>query len=62
MGVSVSQVAQWNKVGVRASFKPGQHVVVMLPAKANKTVSRKAVPTRSAKPAPSSRAKPVRAK
>ncbi|MDZ7591233.1 MAG: transglycosylase SLT domain-containing protein, partial [Rubrivivax sp.] len=30
MGVSVSQVAQWNKVGVRASFKPGQHVVVML--------------------------------
>ena len=62
MGVSVSQVAQWNKVGVRAGFKPGQQVVVMLPATTNKTVSRKAVPTRNAKPAPGSRAKPARAK
>jgi membrane-bound lytic murein transglycosylase D len=62
MGVSVSQVAQWNKVGVRASFKPGQHVVVMLPAKATKTVSRKTAPKRSTKPAPSRRAKPATAK
>ena len=62
MGVSVSQVAQWNKVGVRAGFKPGQQVVVMLPATTNKTVSRKAVPTRNAKPAPGSRAKPARVK
>jgi len=58
----VSQVAQWNKVGVRAGFKPGQQVVVMLPATTNKTVSRKAVPTRNAKPAPGSRAKPARVK
>jgi len=62
MGVSVSQVAQWNKVGVRARFKPGQHVVVMLPAKTTKTVSRKTAPKRSAKPAPKRSAKPSKAK
>jgi membrane-bound lytic murein transglycosylase D len=28
--VNADQVAQWNKVGVSASFKPGQQVVVFL--------------------------------
>jgi membrane-bound lytic murein transglycosylase D len=29
-GLSTTQVAQWNKVGAKASFKPGQSVVVYL--------------------------------
>ena len=37
--VNVDQVAQWNKVSVTASFKPGQQVVVFLPPA---TASRKA--------------------
>ncbi|QTN28552.1 transglycosylase SLT domain-containing protein [Rhodoferax sp. AJA081-3] len=37
--VQADQVAQWNKVGASASFKPGQQVVVFLPA-ANKAVRR----------------------
>ncbi|HSM22453.1 MAG TPA: transglycosylase SLT domain-containing protein [Rubrivivax sp.] len=59
MGVSVSNVAQWNKVGVRATFKPGQHVVVMMPAKTKKAASSKTAPKRKAKPAPSKRAGPA---
>lgn len=62
MGVSVSQVAQWNKVGVRARFKPGQHVVVMLPAKSKKVVSRKTGSKHKTKPAPRKRARPAAAK
>ena len=37
--VNVDQVAQWNKVSMTASFKPGQQVVVFLPPA---TASRKA--------------------
>ena len=37
--VNVDQVAQWNKVSVTASFKPGQQVVVFQPPA---TASRKA--------------------
>jgi len=37
--VQADQVAQWNKVGASASFKPGQQVVVFLPA-ASKTARR----------------------
>jgi membrane-bound lytic murein transglycosylase D len=62
MGVSVSQVAQWNKVGVRTTFKPGQYVVVMLPAKPQSkanarrnTSANKTTPQRAAKPAPRAR-------
>jgi membrane-bound lytic murein transglycosylase D len=51
-----ANVAQWNKVGTSASFKPGQKVVVFLPASAlNKTKAKapthnpKAQPTRVAK-------------
>jgi membrane-bound lytic murein transglycosylase D len=58
LGVSVSQVAQWNKVGVRSTFKPGQNVVVMLPAKTQGRATastRKSPPVRSAKPAPRTR-------
>ncbi|MDP1649379.1 MAG: transglycosylase SLT domain-containing protein [Rubrivivax sp.] len=63
--VSAAQVAQWNKVGVRSTFKPGQLIVVMVPPKAKATskaragaagTTRKAPPKRSAKPAPRSRA------
>jgi len=43
--VSAAQVAQWNDVGPRASFKPGQKIVVMVASG----------PSRSAKPAPSKR-------
>jgi membrane-bound lytic murein transglycosylase D len=32
--VSAQQVAQWNEVGLRSQFKPGQTVVVYLPQKA----------------------------
>ena len=34
--VSAAQVAQWNSVSAQGRFKPGQAVVVMLPAKAGK--------------------------
>ncbi|MBK1685973.1 transglycosylase SLT domain-containing protein [Rubrivivax gelatinosus] len=43
--VSASQVAQWNGVGTRASFKPGQKIVVMVASG----------PARSARPAASKR-------
>ncbi|WP_200231640.1 transglycosylase SLT domain-containing protein, partial [Rubrivivax gelatinosus] len=45
--VSPAQVAQWNDVGPRASFKPGQKIVVMVAAG----------PARSTKAAPSASAK-----
>lgn len=45
--VSAAQVAQWNDVGPRASFKPGQKVVVMVAAASPSS--------RSAKPAPAKR-------
>ncbi len=36
---TAANVAQWNKVGVNASFKVGQQVVVFVPATANKKVA-----------------------
>ena len=54
--VNADQVAQWNKVGMSASFKPGQQVVVFLaPVQAKRggtgtrSASRKAAPRRVAK-------------
>jgi membrane-bound lytic murein transglycosylase D len=52
-GVSVSQVAQWNGLGVRSALKVGQQVVLMLPVKPAK--ARATAPTarkKAAKPAP----------
>ncbi|MDO8286329.1 MAG: transglycosylase SLT domain-containing protein [Rhodoferax sp.] len=53
--VNADQVAQWNKVGMSANFKPGQQVVVFLapaPSKRSNTgtrsASRKVVPNRGA--------------
>lgn len=53
--VNADQVAQWNKVGMAASFKPGQQVVVFLPlsqarrtASSAKTAAHKAAPRRVA--------------
>ncbi|MCC9598044.1 MULTISPECIES: transglycosylase SLT domain-containing protein [unclassified Rubrivivax] len=43
--VSAAQVAQWNDVGPRASFKPGQKIVVMVasgPAKAKRPAAKTA--------------------
>ena len=53
--VNADQVAQWNKVGMSASFKPGQQVVLFLapaPSKRSsssgtRTASRKAAPNRA---------------
>ena len=58
--VSAAQVAAWNQVGVRSSFKPGQQILVMVPAKAAvrtaaRTAGHKPAPLRSARPAPRSR-------
>ncbi len=53
--VAPDQVAQWNKVGNAASFKPGQQVIVFLASAARqtsgraRTTVRKASPTRNAK-------------
>jgi membrane-bound lytic murein transglycosylase D len=64
--VAVSQVAQWNKVGVSAQFKPGSSIVVFIPnrpatrvAAVNKSGTRPAArpATRSS---PSPKASPVR--
>ncbi len=49
--VSTSNVAQWNNVGASASFKPGQQVVVFLPASSRtktRQVAAKSAPERSA--------------
>jgi membrane-bound lytic murein transglycosylase D len=35
--VSVEQLADWNKLAVNSSLKPGQKVMLMLPGKAKKT-------------------------
>jgi membrane-bound lytic murein transglycosylase D len=72
--VSASQVAQWNRVGLRSQFKAGQTIVVYVPqasarargpvrAKASATQSSRAVAkARGGKPAVSARAtKPARA-
>jgi membrane-bound lytic murein transglycosylase D len=40
--VNADQVAQWNKVGMSASFKPGQQVVVFLTGNVSTTVHRSA--------------------
>jgi membrane-bound lytic murein transglycosylase D len=40
--VSVAQVAQWNSVGEKASFKAGQRVVVYVPARSGKAAVRTA--------------------
>ncbi len=56
--VSVAQVAQWNKVGIRSAFNPGQLIVVMLPSQPKARAAgpaRKPAAKRSAKPAPRSR-------
>jgi len=52
-GVSVSQVAQWNKLGVRSALKAGQQVVLMLPVKPAK--ARAAATPRKKAAAPRSR-------
>ncbi|APW42392.1 transglycosylase SLT domain-containing protein [Rhodoferax saidenbachensis] len=51
---TAANVAQWNKVGTAANFKPGQQVVLFLPAKAAGAKSamakgKRAAPTRVAK-------------
>jgi membrane-bound lytic murein transglycosylase D len=51
--VSSDQVAQWNKVGMTASFKPGQQVVVFLPANAQN--AKAAASTRSSANRPTPR-------
>ena len=45
--VSPAQVAQWNKVGANASFKPGQVVAVFLPAGAKVAAPAAAAPARA---------------
>ena len=40
--VSAAQVAQWNSVGEKASFKAGQRVIVYVPARAGKATLRTA--------------------
>jgi len=42
--VSNAQVAQWNKVGAKASFKPGQTIVVYTAAEAGRRVAGKSAP------------------
>jgi len=59
--VSASQVAQWNKVGITARFRPGQQIVLMLPPKpatSASSVKRKPAPKRAAKPAAGNRTAP----
>jgi membrane-bound lytic murein transglycosylase D len=64
---SAANVAQWNKVGPQASFKPGQQVVVFLPASARtkvsstaaKPTSKTAAKTKTA-PTKSAKAQPVK--
>jgi membrane-bound lytic murein transglycosylase D len=54
--VNADQVAQWNKVGMSANFKPGQQVIVFLPPAPSKRSNsgtrsaspRKAAPNRGA--------------
>jgi membrane-bound lytic murein transglycosylase D len=55
--VKADQVAQWNKVGSNARFKPGQAIVVYSPAA---PVMAKAVPTKTAKPAATRAKAPTR--
>ena len=51
--IDVDQVAQWNKVGIAASFKPGQPVVVFLPAtQARRSSASAGAPVRKAAPRP----------
>lgn len=45
--VGADQVAQWNKVGMAASFKPGQQVVMFLAAAPARTNARKSAPARN---------------
>lgn len=47
--VSSSQLAQWNKVGAKASFKPGQAVVVYVPVDNGRRVASKATAGKSSK-------------
>ena len=56
-GVSPSQVAAWNKVGTRSKFRPGERIVVMVPAKATKRGASKSRPKRKTKPAARSRSR-----
>ena len=56
--VQPDQVAQWNKVGASASFKPGHQVVVFLPAsQARRSSSKARAPIRKTAAGPTSRAK-----
>ena len=49
--VSVDQLAEWNKLALNSSVKPGQRIVLMLPGKAKKSKARPAPPRRQkAKP------------
>ncbi len=51
--VNADQVAQWNKVGIAASFKVGQQVVVFLPAtQARRSSASARAPVRKAAPRP----------
>ena len=52
-GVSVSQVAQWNALGVRSALKVGQQIVLMLPVQPAKArASAPPAHRKAAKPAP----------
>jgi membrane-bound lytic murein transglycosylase D len=39
--VSAEAVAHWNRVGVDGHFRAGQNIVVMVPAKATRSTTRK---------------------
>lgn len=67
--VSPQQLADWNDVSPGHAFKPGQRVVLMLPAKSATRVARSggtrvaakaAAPKRAAKPAPAARVRVAR--
>jgi membrane-bound lytic murein transglycosylase D len=60
-GVSPQNLAVWNKVSPSASFKPGQQIVVMLPAPAARPVAQaRKAPAKAVKVAAAKKPAPVR--
>ena len=59
--VDADQVAQWNKVSIAATFKPGQQVVVFLPStQARRSSTSARSPVRKAAPRPPAARTPVK--
>ncbi len=56
--VSPALLAQWNQVGVQARFKPGQRVVLMVPAAAAKTAGQAVAGRRAIRQASQQASKP----